>query len=296
MPLTIVHVLDMSGYRDNSSDFMRHLRTLSEKKLENLSQRAARHGATVDTVVLDGSPAVKLSEFTATVGARLLIVSTAGQIAPSQWLAGSVVDEIIQISSVPTLIVREPRSLEAWVAHTRPLNIMAAFDFSASSLAAIRWIASQESIGRCAVTAAYAASPLNERTRLQIAAPRLALYYPSSLKRLLEKEIQENIGGVLLNTASVCVSADWRRPGAQIIAAAYESRADLIVVGAGQRRGLSRLGSVSRAVSHYWDRNVAVVPETWGRAPISTATRDELIPVDFDQSETTRDNFYAAVA
>ena len=273
IPLSIVHVLDMSGYRDTSPDFARHLRSASEKKLQRLGERAAQYGATVETFVVEGSPAVKLSEFAATADARLLVISAAGQIAPTQWLAGSVADEVIQISAVPTLIIREPRSIEAWLDGKQSHNIMAAFDFSASSEAAIRWIASQQTIAPCAITVAYAASSTNERTRLGIAVPRSPLYYPHSLKQTLEEEIRSSVANVLLTPPHILVKTDWGRTSSQVIEMGRDLRADLLVVGTSERRGLARLGSVARAVTHYWETNVAVIPRGWNAVAVESVDR-----------------------
>jgi len=63
----------------------------------------------------------------------------------------------------------------------------------------------------------------------------------------------------------------------QLIEIAADEKADLIVVGTNQRRGLARLGSVSRAVLHHAPLNIACIPissaEPTGRGSISRFKR-----------------------
>jgi nucleotide-binding universal stress UspA family protein len=263
MPLTLVHVLDPSRYSNPSADLMEYLRRDRQKKLQTLADRARRKGVIVETKIVEGSPAAKLAEVAATAKARFLLVSAIGQIAPTQWLAGSVTDQAIQMSSIPTLVVRDPGSFEAWLHGERALKVLVGYDFSAGSEAAIRWIRSLNEIAPCNITIAYVASPSNERSRLGIAPPLSPLYYPSALRKFLEEEIQRRCGGILGNNARIFVKADWGRPDSQLMEMAEDRRTDLMVVGTSQRHGLARLGSVARAVVHYAKMNVASVPESW---------------------------------
>ncbi|HVK58720.1 MAG TPA: universal stress protein [Candidatus Kapabacteria bacterium] len=263
LPLTLVHVINPGHYIDPSHDLLGQLRSTRRKKLQVLAERAGRRGAIVETVILEGPPAVKLSEFASNVDARFLVVSAIGQIAPTRWLTGSVTDQTVQMSSIPTLVIRDPGSFETWLHGERRLTVMVGYDFSTSSDAAIRWIASLDAIAPCDITIAYVASPARERARLGIAAPLTPLSYPSALRKFLEEEIEEKTGPVLGRKAHIRVKADWGRPDSQLIEMAADARTDLMVAGTSQRRGLERLGSVARAVLHYYQKNVASVPEGW---------------------------------
>jgi nucleotide-binding universal stress UspA family protein len=241
---------------------MNHLRLTRQKKLQTLAERTGRQGVIVETAILEGSPAGKLTELAVGSNARFLVVSAMGQIAPTRWLAGCVTDQAIQMSSIPTLVIRDPGSFETWLSGERPLRIMVGYDFSDNSEAAIRWLASLNEIAPCDVTITYVASRANERARLGIAAP-LSPLYPSALKKSLEEEIEEKAGSVLLSKARICVKTDWGRPGSQLVEMGAHDRTDLMVVGTSQRQGLARLGSVARAVVHYSQKNVACVPGGW---------------------------------
>ena len=114
------------------------------------------------------------------------------------------------------------------------------------------------------------------------------IYYPSGIKQFLAKELKQKCDSIFgENGTKVRILADWGRPDSHLIEVAADSRADLLVVGTSQRRGLARLGSVSRAVLHYAHMNVACVPA----AEIERAALAEqpqfnrvLVPIDFTDS------------
>jgi nucleotide-binding universal stress UspA family protein len=298
--LALVHVLDPSRYTNPSKDLMDHLRNGRQQKLDSLIERVKRSGAKVEASVVEGSPARKLAELTSETEARLLVVSSAGQIAPTHWFAGSVTDQAVQSSSVPTLVIRDAGAFKDWAYGKRPLKVLVGYDFSASSEAALRWAASLREIAPCELTVVYVASAANERARLGIAPPMSPLYYPSGIKKFLETELKQKCDSVLgEDGATICVKADWGRPDSHLIEIAGENRADLLVVGTSQRRGLARLGSVSRAVLHYAHMNVACVPmpvvEHTAPAELPQFNR-VLVPIDFtDSAEQAIALAYASV-
>ena len=98
LPLTLVHVLDPDKYSNPSPELMAYLRNGRQKKLQVLAERAGRKGVIVETAIIEGSPAEKLAQFAREAQARFLVVSAIGQIAPTQWLTGSVTDRVVQIS------------------------------------------------------------------------------------------------------------------------------------------------------------------------------------------------------
>ena len=260
-PLELVHVIDPKRYRDVSADFMEHLRKERQKKLSPLIERVGHRGATVEGNIIEGSPVARITELASEPDVRFLILAAEGQIAPTQWLTGSVADGVAQRASVPTLVLRDTKSIEAWLRGERPLRVVVAYDFSPTAEAALAWADSLREIGPIDLTVLYVASAANERVRLRIAPPLSPFYYPSGLKRFLESELKQATDASLgEKAAAICVKADWGRVDSQIIESAMESRADLIVTGTSGRRGLARLASVSRAVLHYAPTNVACVP------------------------------------
>ncbi len=286
--LSLVHVLDTRHYSNPSTELMKHLRDSRQQKLDGLADRARRRAAKVETHLLEGSPATQLAAFASQTAARLLVVSANGQIAPTKWFVGSVTDQTAQAATVPALVVRDAAAIEAWAYGKRPLNVLIAYDFSASADAALRWVASLRGIAACDITVVYVASAANERARLGVAPPMSPLYYPSGLRRFLEQELRQKCDTVFgKNAVQLCVKADWGRPDSHLIEIAGESRTDLLVVGTSQRRGLARLGSVSRALVHYAHMNVVCVPAPRAVAPTVKGTAKfgrVLVPIDLSES------------
>ena len=193
-------------------------------------------------------------------GARLIVVSSLGQIAPSRWFVGSVAERTAQNASVPTLVVRNQKPLRAWARDQRTLNVVVGYDFSESGDAALRWTSFLKEIGPCRITIVHVAWSPEAVTRFG-AEYQPFPYYPLEVEKLLKRELQEKCEQVLGKTKlRFCVAAGWGRPDPQLIEIAGKEKADVIVIGTNQRRGLARLGSVSRAVLHHSPLNVACVP------------------------------------
>lgn len=298
--LTLVNVLDPSRYSNPSKDLMDQLRDNRQKKLDPLVERVKRRAARVEARVVEGIPATKLAELASATEARLLVVSANGQIAPTKWFVGSMADQAVQGSTIPVLVVRDSRGLNDWAYDKRPLRVLVGYDYSASAEAALRWAASLRQIAPCEITVVYVASAVKERTRLGIAPPMSPIYYPSGIKQFLARELKQKCDSVFgEDGAKVSVLADWGRPDSHLIEVAGENRADLLVVGTSQRRGLARMGSISRAVLHYAHMNVACVPtpEVECSAPVGHPQFSRvLVPVDFtDSAEQAVAIAYASV-
>lgn len=101
--------------RRSCSDVRRALR---------FDSRRQHAGAKVEDELLSGSAAIVLCDFAARSQARLVVVSSLGQIAPSRWFIGSVAERLAQISTVPTLVVRGDGAFKEWAQRERALNIL----------------------------------------------------------------------------------------------------------------------------------------------------------------------------
>ncbi len=285
--LSLVHVMDTSRYELPSKELMDYLCSSRQTKLKKEAGRLRRQGATVEELFLQGSPAVSLVKAATDSGARLIVVSSLGQIAPSRWFVGSVAERTAQNASVPTLVVRNQKPLEAWARSQRTLNVVVAYDFSESGDAALRWTSFLSEIGPCRITVVYVAWPPEVGGRFGAGYDQAHPYYPSEVEKLLKRDLQEKCEEVLGKTKlRFRVAAGLGRPDPQLIEIAANEKADVIVVGTNQRRGLARLGSVSRAVLHHAPLNVACIPiaaaEPADRGSISRFKR-VLVTTDFSK-------------
>jgi nucleotide-binding universal stress UspA family protein len=300
LTLKLVHVFDPSRYVNPTKELMDQLHAGRQRKLDLLVERVKLGAAKVEARIVEGSPASTLAEMAARMRADMIVVSAAGQIAPTKWFAGSVADEVVQNSSIPTLVLRDASAFQAWAQDERPLKVLVGYDFSASADAALHWIRSLRTMVACELKIVYVASGANERARLGTAPPASPFYYPSGIRKFLEKELKHKCDLVLgENAAEICVRADWGRPDSHLIEIAAEDGADLVVVGTSQRRGLARLGSISRSVTHYAHLNVLCVPppRVESVAPSKLIQFERvLVPVDFTaRAEEAIEFAYASV-
>ena len=108
---------------------------------------------------------------------RLLVVGSLGR-RSGEWLLGSVAEHAAMRAPVPTLVVRSALPFEAWARGERPLKIFAAFDFTGTAEAALRWIKGLVAAGPCEVVVGYVDWPLGEAARLGIAGQFLRSHNP----------------------------------------------------------------------------------------------------------------------
>lgn len=259
--LSLVHVMDAGRDELPSKELRDSFCGSRQAKLKQEAERLRRQGARIEAELLQGSPAVSLVKAATDSGARLIVVSTLGQIAPSRWFVGSVAERTAENASVPTLVVRDPKPLVAWARGQRTLNVVVGYDFSTSGDAALRWTSFLREIGPCRVTVAHVAGSPETGARFGAGYNLAHRYYPSEVEKLLQRDLQEKCEEVLGKARlRFRVAAGLGRPDPQLIQMAADEKADVLVVGTNQRHGLARLGSVSRAVLHYAPINVACVP------------------------------------
>jgi len=287
--LTLVHALEPSRLEFPTEPPPGYLCGKNQRKLVAEGDRLRESGADVKEKLAVGKPHEILATASKQSNADLIVVSSLGRVSPIQWLAGSVAERTAKTGLVPTLVVRDDESLIAWAKEHRPLNVFVGYDFSASSDAALSWVASLQKIGPCNVTVAYLSWPPSETWRLGIGTDLSKGANPAEIQELLERDLKERCSAMLGKMkAKLRVVSSWGSQDAHLIDLARETGADLIVVGTNQRRGLKRfwLGSVSRGILCHAPMNVACVPKAVdSNAPeVSIPTfKRVLVPTDFSK-------------
>lgn len=259
---------------------------------ENLSAEVERlrdAGANLTAEVIDGDADEVLAKAAQKRAARLLVVSSLGSRKPSRWLLGSVAERTAESSPVPTLVVREASPFEAWARGERALKVFVGTDFTASSDAALRWVADLRQFGPVEVVAGFVDWPPEEAGRLGVSGIRAMQGNPLSMQKVLERDLQEKVTRLLgSEQIRIMVRDNWGRVEMPLVEMAIEEQADLIVVGTHQWHGLSRLkhGSVSRGILGNAPMSVACVP-TPAAAPMPGPRMREcqrvLVAVDLNE-------------
>jgi nucleotide-binding universal stress UspA family protein len=209
-----------------------------------LRAAAERLGAGVRVECQQGLPDEVLAQRAEQIGAGLLVVGSLGRRSVTDWLLGSTAERVVRLSKVPTLVVRQPERIMAWLAGERPLRLLLAVSLDGSVEPALRWIDSLSRLGPVESLAVQVAGGphLNDEWYRQ-ESESLQRYCGWSPERCHVEVCQWSVEEHLLHLAE-------------------RQNSDLIVMGTRQRTGLERMwrGSVSMAVLRRSQVSVACVP------------------------------------
>lgn len=287
--LRLLHCVEPAAVEFLSKTTVDQIRERLRRKLVGEGNRLRLTGAEVMEQMALGRPHEVLANAAEPSKADLIVVSSIGHVAPSRWLVGSVAEKTAQLSKVPTLVVRNHESLLSWAKGKRALKVFVGYDFSASSDAALQWVASLKQIGVCRTVVAYVSWPPRESWRFGAGGPDLLSENGPEVQSLLERDLKERCAQVFgIGMPKLRVVSNWGQVEDKLIELANAEAADLIVLGTNQRRGLSRfwLGSVSRGVLHHATTNVVCVPASEEQNPVAEqlpAYRRVLVPTDFSK-------------
>ena len=249
--LILAHSLDERG--EIPAHLRPQLRDSLGAQLTTETARVRALGAEVEEHLVGGVPDDGLLALAARSGAQFIVLAASGTGALGRWMLGSVAESTAESAPIPTLVVREAQSLLEWARGSRPLRILAGVDFTANSEAALRWLAGIREVGSCAITLGFVDHDPDEGSEAPDAT------------RDREDALRAMAGEILGDEpVSVFVRAGSARIDAHLLRLADEWRADLIVVGTHQWRGMQRLrhASVSRRLLRDAAVSVACIPDT----------------------------------
>jgi nucleotide-binding universal stress UspA family protein len=261
-PLALVHVVN-EPERDSLPGQLRDSLALFERKqLGDERQRLTARGTTVVQCLRSGAPDQALMEEAQASLTRLLVLSC-GQRKAGSRLLGKVVEQVAESSPVPTLVVRQGAPLLAWLSQRRALRVFVAADLSSASEAAIKWALELRRLGRCEFTIAHIENspiaPFRIDAPITSAVASTISQMQTAARRYFREYVKKIVRG---EQARIRVVSGWGHSDAHLIHLAQKQRADLIVTGRNQHRGLERMlhHSVSRGLLHYAPMNIGVVP------------------------------------
>ena len=270
--LILVHVDEFYGLA--SVDPKLFEAALSEKRtmLDDEAKRLRSLGTQVKPKLLSGSAFDQLVSAATNANAQLIVIGAVGHGFGRRLLVGSVAERTAESSPIPTLVVRPGGRLASWIRSEHELKILAGYDFSAASDAALDWVNHLEEIGKFHTTVLYSNWPPDEARRLGYEGPLPLESNPADIQKKLEHDLKKCVAAFLPSKeVNIIVEPGWGTPEGYLFELGSRNKVDLIVVGTHQRRGLRRalLGSVSRAVLHHANVAVVVVP------PVETAVQKQ---------------------
>lgn len=283
-PLLLVHAAEpASGAR-----LSRAIKALVKPRRDDLRAEAARlaaRGATVvDEVHVGHADEVLVARARATA-ARLIIVASIGSRSGGRHHLGSISERTAESAPVPTLVVRDAAPFRAWLDGVRPLRVFVGFDFTVSGEAAFELVRELRRAGPCEVTVGQASWP-EDLARVGYPDTAWAASGVSSAQEALERSLRDRARMLLGDEpAGVILRSAGRGADSAIVDMAREARADLIITGTHQHRGLPRLlaVSVSRGVLRQAPVSVATAPSALvrRRLPAVPSIRRVLVTTDF---------------
>jgi nucleotide-binding universal stress UspA family protein len=223
---------------------------------KHATERLAASGRIVDGVVRRGRAATAIVDEAEAFGADLVVIGSRGHGQIASLLLGSVSNEVVDQAPCPVLVARNPALG----------RVVFATDGSPAAAAA-------EAI--LAMWPIFASTPIRVVSVAEVEFPWTSGIAPTLVQAAVDaytadlreaREAHRRIvdeAGARLRSAGRTVEVEVREGGAasEILAAAGEREADLIVVGSRGNTGLKRLllGSVARNLLHSSTASVLVV-------------------------------------
>ena len=235
-------------------------RDLSEQ-LEAEAGRLRKVGVAVTQELRHGPASAELVSAARQTSATLIVLGSSGR-GTGDWLLGSVASDVAENASVPTLVVRQPEILLAWLRDHSSLDLLCGVDLKPGTEDVLAWGKKLTSIGRISVGVVHI-RPVGE----VLATPEDLLAH----ERDVWDVAHARLGDMPLTVHVREVHGRSIQPFLDLV---KEKRAGLVLVGSSHRRGWQRLtaSSFTRRILTYSGTNVLCVP-------VSTTPPADIIPV-----------------
>ncbi len=223
---------------------------VAETFTAQVAERLRAHSLTVDTQVREGRPAAAILEQAGTSSIDMIVIGAKGLSAPDEFRLGATAHKLAHYSDCSVLVVRPPE-------REKLLSAILATDGSPEAQQAAEFL--------CALSLPR----WTEVTVVSVADAKGGILpgasLPESLRRTLfdaaKARADEMMQSLCDCGAHVRSTVQYGHPVDEILAAAQEQDADLIVVGARgrTRAGPFRMGDVAQKVVKYASCSVLVV-------------------------------------
>jgi nucleotide-binding universal stress UspA family protein len=250
-----------------------------EQRLQLLARNAETPlGIPIRARVLDGEAPAVICKVAAETDAKLIVVGSHGRSTMGRWILGSVADRTVRAADRPVAVI-PPRGetrddiVDAMSDTERPLRVLAGVDLQPAGARVVTFVSDLKRRQPCDLTFIHLYWPLEQIERLGLHGPRNLLETDPEIAANLEPQLHRSLGPLALNPrVKLLIRPAWGQPAASLLVAAQESDADLIVVGAEERHGFSRVMHPSVAASLV--QQARYVPVICLPAPRETATAD----------------------
>ena len=233
--VTLLHVIPPEAYQFAPAEKLESARGDAEAKMEQLASGQTFAGKPPRKLIENGEVAHVVDEVMRRDGHDLLVLGTAGRRGVARFLMGSVAEEIFRSMSIPVITIG-PQAAQRGTRDLR--QVLAATDFSEESRAAVPW-----------------AAALAQRHKADLAlvhvVPAVLGEDQEATRRIYRERLQQMAPQEAVPPELMVKFGD---PDDQILQAARERNADLIVIGIRGGGGFDRarthlLGPVTTSVT-----------------------------------------------
>ena len=254
--LILAHVIEppaanLLELRGEARAFEDALRSAAGKALDDAAAALRSYGVSVETVILTGHPHEALTTLGREIDARLIVLGSHGRHAPWRWFVGSVAERTQRLADRPVMIVREhAEGIGEWAAGRRPMRVVVGIDMSEASHAPVAFVKELRQKGPCKIDFVHVSRPF-------------AFAPAGDVLSLLDRALREQVGELQrAGDCSLRIVPNWNTDADTLAMYVGGEKADLVVVGTHQRRGLDLMitGSVAREMARLSDAPVITVP------------------------------------
>jgi nucleotide-binding universal stress UspA family protein len=209
-------------------------------RLREAAEQAARaFGVSVRPHVLRGEPHERLLEHARQEEARLVVLGTCGLASLERWMLGSVAERTVRAADRPIVLVPRRQEPSPWRAEpARAPRVLAGLG-ERDDAGVRRFVADLRRGGACDVTYTHLYWPLVEYARLGLPGPRDPFKTDPDVVKSLEPALRAKIDGLPgRGQVDLELRPAWGETTANLLLAAEEHDADLLVVGVEHRHGL----------------------------------------------------------
>jgi nucleotide-binding universal stress UspA family protein len=237
----------------------------AQQRLEQISRSAETSmGLPIRTRVLDGEAPTAICKVAAETDAAMIVLGSHGRSAVGRWIMGSVADRTVRAADRPVAVIPPAGETHDDVVASmrdteRRLRILAGIDLQPAGVRVVAFIADLKRRQPCDVTFIHLYWPPEQFERLGLQGPRELLETDPDVAANLDPQLRRLIGLMAGDPhVKLEIRPAWGQPAASLLAAAQDSDADLLVVGAEERHGLS--GFVHPSVAASLARQARHVP------------------------------------
>jgi nucleotide-binding universal stress UspA family protein len=210
----------------------------STARLREAAEQASRaFDVSVRPHVLRGEPHERILEHARQEEARLVVIGTCGLASVERWMLGSVAERTVRAADRPVVLVPRRQEPSPWRADAaRPPRVLAGL--GERDDAGVRRFVGELRDAACDVTFTHLYWPVAEYARLGLAGPRDPIKPDPEVVANLEPALRRQLEGLPgRGQVALDVRPAWGNTTANLLLAAEELEADLLVVGVRHRQG-----------------------------------------------------------